>query len=425
MKKLFFATVIMLLITFSGCSASKPTATDSSSETKTTKEAIKYEPETLITMYCNDTWNGEFISQAFNCASIENGYLWIDCENKWRIPDMGLYEDPFCIEVISYSAEEGTWIYDQEVGTIELWKKGTRYKKIDCNTSYYSTIYKISDGFIAHNGSNIVIYNTNGLFITSFKDVIDCYQDSENKVFISTFEHKNFAIHSTEKIVEIETSYVHFPREQITLDQNLDSETVKIVIGFFKENPDTDQLKINDNFAVVDYDGNIIVNNQFAGNVCIGSELVPSSPYGANIYLDAENSYWLNGSELVKFNHGSQTTIDIPDGDAEFLWVDEHNGFLIKTYDNQIIFVGADDTVETISTKAVDANVAYDTLYYMEGNTVYSLLWTEEGATPKIFFEGAYGVSPHSDESEGALVPYEEANYNAYGYSNIYSPYGK
>lgn len=75
----------------------------------------------------------------------------------------------------------------------------------------------------------------------------------------------------------------------------------------------------------------------------------------------------------------------------------------------------------------IDYSVAYDTIYWMDSNnpsTVWSLDWTEDGAEPQMYIENAYGVSHHTDEAEGALVAYPQANYEAYGRHDIYSPYG-
>ncbi len=71
-----------------------------------------------------------------------------------------------------------------------------------------------------------------------------------------------------------------------------------------------------------------------------------------------------------------------------------------------------------------DAWAAYDTIYWLKDNNVYSLDWEQSGAQPQLFFEGANAVSHGSDESEGALVLLDKANYDAYGRSDIYSPYG-
>jgi len=71
-----------------------------------------------------------------------------------------------------------------------------------------------------------------------------------------------------------------------------------------------------------------------------------------------------------------------------------------------------------------DAWTAYDTVYWLQDSNAYSYNWQTAGATPEIYFEGANAISHGSDESEGALVPLEKANYKAYGRSDIFSPYG-
>ena len=79
---------------------------------------------------------------------------------------------------------------------------------------------------------------------------------------------------------------------------------------------------------------------------------------------------------------------------------------------------------ETIN-HVIDAAIAYDTIYWMVGDTVYSLDWLDLNAEPEVFFKGAIGVSHYADEAEGALVPTDKANYEAYGRYDIFSPYGK
>ncbi len=71
-----------------------------------------------------------------------------------------------------------------------------------------------------------------------------------------------------------------------------------------------------------------------------------------------------------------------------------------------------------------DAGTADDTVYWLKDGDVYSLDWQQPDARPRAYFRGANAVSHGSDESEGALVPLKYANYEAYGRSDIYSPYG-
>lgn len=71
-----------------------------------------------------------------------------------------------------------------------------------------------------------------------------------------------------------------------------------------------------------------------------------------------------------------------------------------------------------------DAWTAYDTVYWLKDGDVYSLDWQQPNAQPEVYFKGANAVSHGSDESEGALVPLDKANFEAYGRSDIYSPYG-
>ena len=77
-----------------------------------------------------------------------------------------------------------------------------------------------------------------------------------------------------------------------------------------------------------------------------------------------------------------------------------------------------------VTSNVTDAWTAYDTVYWLVHDTVYKLDWWDEEAQPEVYYEGAYGVSHEADEAEGALVPLDKANMQAYGRSDIYSPYG-
>lgn len=74
----------------------------------------------------------------------------------------------------------------------------------------------------------------------------------------------------------------------------------------------------------------------------------------------------------------------------------------------------------------LDVWKAYDTVYWMVGDIVYSLnWWDEEVESAEVYYEGAVGVSHCSDEAEGALVPLDKANLGeVYGRHDRYSPYG-
>ena len=94
-----------------------------------------------------------------------------------------------------------------------------------------------------------------------------------------------------------------------------------------------------------------------------------------------------------------------------------------KADDNTLVIVKG-DKLKVISENVSDVNVAYDTIYYMEGDKVYSLEWQEADAMPILFVEGAFAVSQRTDELEGAIVPSDKNNMEEYGESNLYSPYG-
>lgn len=71
----------------------------------------------------------------------------------------------------------------------------------------------------------------------------------------------------------------------------------------------------------------------------------------------------------------------------------------------------------------LDAWAAHDTLYWLVDHTVYRLNWWDESPEVEVYCAGAFGVSHHSDEAEGALVPMELANAEYYDRWDILSPF--
>lgn len=73
----------------------------------------------------------------------------------------------------------------------------------------------------------------------------------------------------------------------------------------------------------------------------------------------------------------------------------------------------------------VDYTVAYDTVYwYTVNRNVWASNWQSKDTKAYLYYENAVGVSPFTDECEGAVVSEEEANWEGYGGLPIYSPYG-
>ena len=73
----------------------------------------------------------------------------------------------------------------------------------------------------------------------------------------------------------------------------------------------------------------------------------------------------------------------------------------------------------------IDYTLAYDTLYWYNTNReVWACSWQDQEPQPSLYCEEALGVSPYTDEGEGAIVSPDRANWDGYGLP-IYSPYGK
>lgn len=93
--------------------------------------------------------------------------------------------------------------------------------------------------------------------------------------------------------------------------------------------------------------------------------------------------------------------------------------WIANTVDESLVCLSGDQVV-------VDYNVAYDTLYwYNLQREVWCVSWQSEHPTAELFCEDAIGVSPFTDEAEGAIVSPEKANWDGYGGLPIYSPYGE
>lgn len=73
----------------------------------------------------------------------------------------------------------------------------------------------------------------------------------------------------------------------------------------------------------------------------------------------------------------------------------------------------------------INYTVAYDTIYWFNlDSDVWASNWLSLDPSAKLFCEDAIAVSPFTDESRGAVVDPERANWNAYDLP-IYSPYGE
>ena len=433
MKKFFaLLTIFSIVITcLTACSASsdqskseiETTITTETTEISEDSEEFSYEAADLVTSYCSHAWDGSFIHNNKHCASIIDGELWIDCKIVESIPDMGPYEDCFWLSVVGTS-DSGTWVFDRNLGTVELWQKGTRYKKIvtSFKEDFLTDVYFLGNCLVARNNSNISIYSLDGYNITNISEVIDCYKKNDVSLLISNFKHENFEINTKGEPKKLSSNYVRFPRKNVKLEEDMSNLLTLPFNNYWSNNFEIGNLyHSSENFYYIDFYGNIIVNNKLVGNVNTGISNKINMD-GPNLLTSANTTYYLNGKNLLIYQKGICTTIDIPDGEAKFEWHDERYGTVILIYgssanDNTLIIV-KDNKVKVIK-EVSDANVAYKS-----GNKVYSLEWQEVDAEPKLFFEGAYAVSQRTDELEGAIVPSDKNNMEEYGESNLYSPYG-
>ena len=430
MKKFSALLIILIIATcFTACSnssANTPSSQPPQAE-EATETSFVFDELSLVSNYCSDAWSGSFISNDEHCASVIDGELWLDCKVSEQIPDMGPYENCFWIKVLS-SDDTGTWVQDQQLGTVEKWSKGTRYNKIVLQGSlkgYDTSVCILSDCIVARNNTNIDVYNLKGGIITSIRDVIDFYYSGGNELLYSNFEHKNFKFTREGEVIELNSNYVRFPRKNVQLEENSNASTAYFNL-YWGTTWDGEFQNVNGDFVYVDYSGDIYVNNKLLGNVNLPiSKVIPS--WGANLMTDIDETLYLNGKELIIYQKAAEKIIDIPDGSAKFIWSNAY-GTVILVYgysadDNTLLLV-RDEDVRIISETVSDANVAYDTLYYMEGDKVYSLSWEKDDSEPELFIEGAFAVSTRTDELEGAIVPAELNNMEGYKQYNLYSPFG-
>lgn len=392
------------------------------------EKTIDFDQFSLVDAYCNNKWDGSFIKDE-HCASIINGELWIDCLPAEMIPNMGIYEDSFWLSVVS-SNDDGTWVHDRKLGTIELWKKGTRYEKIYTNfrDSFLTSVYVLDNCIICWNKTEINVFSFDGYNITNISKVIDCYQTDNNTVKYSTFSHENFEINGNGKETKLDTNYVRFPRENVQLRNDMTNSLTLPFNNYWSENWESCTLYIsNNNFYYINFYGYIYINNELVGNINLGvGNKVEKT--GSNLLSNDNRSLYLDGEKLVIYEKGESTNVDIPDGEGVILWSDTRYGTILMIYgttpNNNTLLIVRNEEVDIISDKVSDAFVPYNTIYYMEDDNVYSLEWQNPEAESELFFEGAYAVSHRSDELEGAIVPDDKNNMKEYGEYNLYSPYG-
>ena len=398
MKKFLCIFVIIGVIFFTSCTSASDTSVSNTSVSGTsvsdtsvsdtfvsgtsvsdtsvsdTVDTISGTPDSLINCYCINGWNGNYFKNGNLSSEIKNGILYMNGESTHRIPDLGGKDNSSIGYTIVKFDEDGTWLFDQFSYQLEQWKRGQRIFHRKLNGFYSETTFVCHDNFIvARYGEKLEVLNLQGQTISTLENVVDlCCNDGT--ILISDFQHKNYCVDQTGKIESHESHYVRFRRSQ-------------------SDNPEHE---------------------------------------GANCYFYNDKVYFIDKEMNLweEINEEKTLIAPLPEGDgSEFLWVDE-SIFVVAVYNKEnitstICIIRPDGTVEVSSQKAIDYNVAYDTLYFMEGNTIYSQQWKNASALPVPFFEGAYAVSPLIDESEGALVPQEKANWKGYGFSNIYSPYGE
>jgi len=430
MKKLLSILVVVCL-TLAGCAASTTEAQTNTTSTTPTAETISLEPERLVRAYQDGAWDGEFFSESGHCASIESGRLWVDCEEELAIPDLFIGADYYFYRIIT-SDDRGTWVLSRETCALELWLKGERKFSVELGdiNPYYTELYALDKCIVTRYGRALQIYDLKGNLLKEMNDVIDVYH-LNGKVGVTTFEHANLLIEEDGTILPQETSWVRIPRESAELTRAAEkSRLIEAGIEMSRQGHIDECLRVDgQHFVLVNTWGEIYVDNLLLGHVALGRGYLFRGK-AANVYC-SENIAWLTTEGLRVFRGGKSTLHPLPSGEeGEIVGFSDDGDVVLRMYSREgdggaPLYIVRGDTVDTISSKASDAYEAYGTLYFLEGDTVYYVSpWAERSVGPQLFVEGAYAVSHHADESEGAIVPSEKANWDGYGYPNTYSPWG-
>lgn len=429
MKKIKLFSIILstviVLIFFTACTYSdtKSTSNDMTVCNSINGNSISLNIETLISEYCNEKWDGTLIFGDNHCASIENGKLWIDCKDTDIIPDINNYYKSESCEIVN-SNFDGTWIYNNKISILELWKKGNCIKKLNIYTDYpkYTNIYLLKDVIIANCGQTLQIYDYDSNLIISYFNIIDCYK-SEKCIFFSTFRHDNYKINESGEITKLDTKFVRFARDNTNFYFNKDFNLILNNTYDLYHNTEWNGnfRKINNYLVMIDEHGYVIVNNKIIGNILLKDYLFSDS-VSYNIKVYNNSIYWLDGDNLVITNNVDQTLIDIPNGNAEFLYISDDE-IIVNIYgkETNCVAIIKDNNYKIISSSSLDAYVSSNSLFYLENDNVYCYNFTKSNAVPELYFAGAFAIAHFDKENCGAIVPNSDANNEAYGYKNLYT----
>ena len=398
----------------------------------------EYEFEDMCLHYEEGLWDGKFVYNHGHCASVEDGILWIDNKSTGHPIDMGTTEQSVFCEVVGKSAD-GTYI--AEDGRLQLWSKGEMLLDYEHPVPHYGTTsYQLSDSVFVFRYGQHMIWWKNGEAKTISDEVIDTELcDSGDKVRYTTFAHEVYEVNVDGETTKTGENTVRFQDDNFVSLQLAKSEDRELAQKFFEDWKN----KGWNNFTYIDFEeeldaiariddyGNLYINNKLVANYNLGCnwKFTVAEDTASNIFYTEDFVYYATGKEVNCYYKGEILfSNDVADGSAKILAESGPNHMALEIANEDgttTIQVVTPAKIVTISEEAVDAHVAYDTLYWMDRkHDVYSCHWYEDEIESQLFFENAIAVSPYSDESQGAIVEKKFKNWGGYGYENIYSPYG-
>lgn len=384
----------------------------------------------LCRLYSEGVWDGKFICdrQSINCASVEDGQLWINC--KFALISDAEGAEPEASSFI-VKTENGTWA-KSDIG-ITLYDKGKIKKVIAVPFGIYGyTAVYFSKFIVAYDYESLLfVYDENGETIFASKEAIDA-SIVDDKLFVCTLDN-NFIINSDGSVIEKASSDIACRAAQAGYTGNspakMDIDPSTMVEAYQAGNWDGKYryFPMTDKYALVDYDGFVVVNNEKT-TANINLPVHTSLKAGADWEKGKDGIFVIIGDNLCNYKNGDllkEATIAENINGGEILYYTDDK-VVIKVYTNDGFAVSIVDLESRISTivqdHLLDARCAYDTIYTLdkEGNG-YKIDWAKDQSKAEKVMEEVDLVSHHADEGEGFVIKNRFGFYGTIG--KIYGPY--
>lgn len=463
MKKRFFAIVLAIAMVSSslfGCATNKAgthdthdgviddlvdiddsSTTDSGNVAPTdgfinlgyTDTRLDWSYESLAAAFERGEWDGSFISDGSHYAVIHDSTVWIDGCDTFDNPHVK--SEDWSMSILCEADGGGVWVENSPY--VERWENG-RIKERHISPYSYITFAKDNTVYV-FGGPKIYRLESDGFKLIA-KNVIDFTIDDSGNLLYTNFDHE---IRDEEG--NLLGSGIHFGYSTPKRVSEWDDLLWILQEAFESEAWDGTLIEVSslttgwNGETLSEYEGVYVNYVDYLGIIYVASaeigvmELTFHTPvaytdwyYNADLYIPEENyilyfkKYGNNSSEPYQ--------IDTPEK-MEVIWIGNDDTLILRSVSSPSKIYRVDATRrepiwEEITSEAVDSNVAYDTLYWMNSEgTVYTVDWANTTESV-LFVEDALAVSHFEDEGEGAFMPEGKGNYEAYGYTNVYSPYG-